>query len=56
MSSAAQLQANRRNAQHSTGPRTSAGKELWEQALFLIPYHDPHGQQRLGATKPPLCP
>ncbi len=26
MTSAAQLEANRRNAQHSTGPRTSAGK------------------------------
>ncbi len=26
MTSAAQLEANRRNAQHSTGPRTGAGK------------------------------
>ncbi len=31
MSSAAQLQANRRNAQQSTGPRTGAGKSRSSQ-------------------------
>ena len=31
MTSAAQLEANRRNAQHSTGPRTSAGKSRSSQ-------------------------
>ena len=31
MTSAAQMEANRRNAQHSTGPRTSAGRSRSSQ-------------------------
>jgi hypothetical protein len=61
MSSAKQIEANRRNAQKSKGPRTAAGKarascNSRKHALSTISHNNPLFAQRIEAIARELCP
>jgi hypothetical protein len=61
MSSQKQIEANRRNAQKSKGPRTAAGKALASRnsrkhALSTISHNNPVSAQRIEAIAREICP
>jgi hypothetical protein len=61
MSSAKQIEANRRNAQKSKGPRTAAGKarashNSRKHALSTISHNNPLFVQRIEAIAREVCP
>jgi len=61
MSSAKQIEANRRNAQKSKGPRTAAGKarasrNSRKHALSTIRHNNPLFAQRIEAIAREICP
>ena len=61
MSSAKQIEANRRNAQKSKGPRTAAGKarasrNSRKHALSTISHNNPLFAQRIEAIAREICP
>ena len=61
MSSAKQIEANRRNAQKSKGPRTAAGKtrascNSRKHALSTISRNNPHFAPRIECIARAICP
>ena len=61
MSSAKQVEANRRNAQKSKGPRTAAGKarascNSRKHALSTISRNNPHFAPRIECIARAICP